>query len=82
VFLGLADHDSALPWIRMIRDEQAVFTSFAYAPRDFAASVRLIESRPFDLKPFTDSRPLEEGQEAFTRMAHRPGATLKMMLTV
>jgi len=28
VFLGLAENDSALPWIEMIRKEQAVFTSF------------------------------------------------------
>lgn len=80
VFLGLADHDSALPWIRMIRDEQAVLTSFAYTPRDFEASVRLVESQRFDLGPFTESRPLADGQEAFERMAHRPGPILKMML--
>jgi threonine dehydrogenase-like Zn-dependent dehydrogenase len=82
VFLGLAEHDSPLPWIRMIRDEQAVFTSFAYAPRDFQAAVRLVESRPFDLRPFTRSRPLEEGQQAFLEIAHAPGAVLKMMLEV
>jgi threonine dehydrogenase-like Zn-dependent dehydrogenase len=81
VFLGLADHDSSLPWISMIRDEKAVLTSFAYAPRDFQASVRLVEARRFDLKPWTDVLPLEQGQRAFLKMAHAPGATLKMMLT-
>ena len=81
VFLGLADHDSTLPWTNMIRDEKAVFTSFAYAPRDFQASVRLIEARRFDLKPWTDVMPLEQGQQGFLKMAHAPGATLKMMLT-
>jgi len=80
VFLGLADHDSTLPWTNMIRDEKAVFTSFAYAPRDFQASVRLIEARRFDLKPWTDILPLEKGQQGFLKMAHAPGATLKMML--
>src|SRR5438093_11056491 len=59
VFLGLAEHDSILPWTNIIRDEKAVFTSFAYAPRDFQASVRLIEARRFDLKPWTDILPLE-----------------------
>jgi len=82
VFLGLAEHSSPLPWIRMIRDEQAVFTSFAYTPRDFQAAVRLVESRPFDLGPFSRSRPLEEGQEAFREMAHAPGSVLKMRLEV
>jgi threonine dehydrogenase-like Zn-dependent dehydrogenase len=81
VFLGLADHDSTLPWTSMIRDEKAVFTSFAYAPRDFQAAVRLIEARRFDLKPWTDVLPLEQGQQGFLKMAHAPGATLKMMLT-
>jgi threonine dehydrogenase-like Zn-dependent dehydrogenase len=81
VFLGLADQDSSLPWTSMIRDEKAVFTSFAYAPRDFQASVRLIEARRFDIKPWTETAPLEQGQQAFLKMAHAPGATLKMMLT-
>ncbi len=82
VFLGIARNDSALPFTTMIRNEQAVFTSFAYTPRDFEASVRMIEARRFDLKPWTEVRPLEEGQESFLKMAHRPGSTLKLMLEV
>jgi threonine dehydrogenase-like Zn-dependent dehydrogenase len=81
VFLGLADHDSPLPWTTLIREEKAFFTSFAYAPRDFAASVHMIEARRFDLKPWTEVVPLEQGQRGFAKMAHAPGATLKMMLT-
>jgi len=82
LFLCMAENDSALPWIEMVRNEQAVFTSFAYTPRDFRASVQLIESRRFDLKPWTESRPLEEGQESFLKMARNPGATLKLMFKV
>jgi L-iditol 2-dehydrogenase len=82
LFLGLAENDSALPWTDMIRKEHAVFTSFAYTPRDFEASVRLLETRPFDLKPWTETVPLGEGQAAFAKMAHDPGATLKLMLSV
>jgi 2-desacetyl-2-hydroxyethyl bacteriochlorophyllide A dehydrogenase len=82
VFLGIATNDSALPFTTLIRNEQAIFTSFAYAPRDFEASVRMIEARPFDLKPWTEVRPLAEGQESFLKMAHRPGSTLKLMLAV
>jgi threonine dehydrogenase-like Zn-dependent dehydrogenase len=81
VFLGLAAHDSPLPWTTLIREEKAIFTSFAYTPRDFQASVRLVEARRFDLKPWTEVLPLEQGQHAFLKMAHAPGATLKMMLT-
>ncbi len=82
VFLGIARNDSALPFTTMIRNEQAIFTSFAYTPRDFEASVRMIEGRRFDLKPWTEVRPLEEGQESFLKMAHHPGSTLKLMLRV
>jgi threonine dehydrogenase-like Zn-dependent dehydrogenase len=82
VFLGIARNDSTLPFTTMIRNEQAIFTSFAYAPRDFEASVRMIEGRRFDLKPWTEVRPLEEGQESFLKMAHAPGSTLKLMLAV
>ncbi|HEY6555014.1 MAG TPA: zinc-binding dehydrogenase, partial [Vicinamibacteria bacterium] len=82
LFLGLAENDSALPWIEMTRNEQVVFTSFAYTPRDFEASVRLLETRPFDLKPWTKTMPLADGEAAFRKMAHAPGATLKLMLTV
>lgn len=82
LFLGLADNESALPWIEMVRNEQTIVTSFAYAPRDFQASVRLIESRRFDLKPWTETRPLEQGQDAFHKMAHDPGSTLKLMFKV
>jgi 2-desacetyl-2-hydroxyethyl bacteriochlorophyllide A dehydrogenase len=82
LFLGLAENDSALPFMDMTRKEQAIFTSFAYAPRDFEAAVRLCEARVFDLKPWTETRPLHDGQAAFAKMAHGPGATLKMMLKV
>ena len=82
VFLGIAVNDSALPFTTLIRNEQAIFTSFAYTPRDFEASVRMIEARRFDLKPWTEVRPLAEGQESFLKMAHRPGSTLKLMFEV
>jgi threonine dehydrogenase-like Zn-dependent dehydrogenase len=66
----------------MIRNEQAVVTTFAYAPRDFAAAVGLVESRRFDLKPWTEARTLDHGQAAFQKMARDPGATLKMMFKI
>jgi len=82
VFLGIAENESALPFTTMLRNEQAILTSFCYTPRDFATAVRTIEERRFDLKPWTETRPLEEGQQAFVKMAKNPGATLKLMLEV
>ena len=58
------ENESTLPWIEMVRNEQAVFTSFAYTPRDFAAAVRLVEARRFDLKPWTETRPLARARQA------------------
>lgn len=80
LLLGLAENDSPLPWIDMIRNEQAVFTSFAYAPRDFEDSVKLLESRKVDIRAWTEARPLSDGQAGFQKMARNPGATLKMLL--
>jgi hypothetical protein len=35
-----------------------------------------------DLTRWTEQLPLDRGQEAMERIAHRPGATLKMLLEV
>jgi threonine dehydrogenase-like Zn-dependent dehydrogenase len=80
VMLGLAENDSPLPWIDMTRNEQALFTSFAYAPRDFLDSIELLESRRVDIRSFTETRPLEDGQAGFLKMVRDPGATLKLLL--
>jgi len=80
LFLGLAQNESPLPWIDMVRNEQAILTSFCYAPRDFEDSVNLLESRKVDIRAWTESRPLADGQAGFVKMANDPGATLKMML--
>jgi threonine dehydrogenase-like Zn-dependent dehydrogenase len=80
LMLGLAENDSALPWIDIVRNEQTFVASFAYTPRDFEDSVRLLESRKIDIRAFTEARPLADGQAAFEKMARRPGATLKMLL--
>jgi 2-desacetyl-2-hydroxyethyl bacteriochlorophyllide A dehydrogenase len=82
LFLGLAENDTALPWLEMIRKEHALFTSFAYTPRDFEAAVRLVEARRFDLQRWTETMPLASGQAAFAKMARTPGEVLKLMLAV
>jgi len=82
LFIGMGEMNSSLPWIEMIRDEKAIFTTFAYTPRDFATSLRLIETGRIDLTPWTEVRPLEQGQEGFLKITHNPGATLKLMFTL
>ena len=80
ILLGLAENDTPLPWVDMIRNEQTLFASFAYAPRDFLDSVDLIESRRVDIRDWTEVRPLDDGQAGFVKMARDPGATLKLLL--
>jgi threonine dehydrogenase-like Zn-dependent dehydrogenase len=82
MLLGLAENESSLPFVDMIRNEQSIATSFAYTPRDFQDSVRLIESGRVSLGRWTETRPLEDGQASFMKMTHDPGATLKLVLTV
>ena len=81
-FLGLGENETTLPFIDMIRNEQAIFTSFAYTPADFAESVRLIESGTGPLLKWTETKPLEEGQESFLKMTHNPGGTLKLLFNI
>jgi 2-desacetyl-2-hydroxyethyl bacteriochlorophyllide A dehydrogenase len=81
-FLGLGENETSLPFIEMIRNEQTLFTSFAYTPRDFLDSVRLIESGTGPLDQWTQVRPLHEAQASFMKMSHKPGATLKLLLDV
>ncbi|PYQ41290.1 MAG: hypothetical protein DMF77_16245 [Acidobacteria bacterium] len=82
VFVGLAENLSPLPWIEMIRDEKSVFTTFCYAPRDFLTALRLIESRQIDLRPWTETRSLDDGQAGFEKIAYDPGSTLKIVFKV
>jgi threonine dehydrogenase-like Zn-dependent dehydrogenase len=82
VFVGLAENLSPLPWIEMIRDEKSVFTTFCYSPRDFLTALRLIESRQIDLRPWTETRSLDDGQAGFEKIAYDPGSTLKIVFKV
>jgi threonine dehydrogenase-like Zn-dependent dehydrogenase len=82
VFVGLGENESALPWIEMIRDEKAVFTTFAYTPRDFVAALGIVASRRIDLRPWTETRPLADGQAGFEKIAYAPGSTLKMVFEI
>ena len=82
VFVGLAENESPLPWIEMIRDEKSVFTTFCYTPRDFLTALRLIESRQIDLRPWTETRSLDDRQAGFEKIAYDPGSTLKIVFKV
>jgi threonine dehydrogenase-like Zn-dependent dehydrogenase len=73
---------SELDFVTSIRKEHRVVMSFAYTPVDFRRALDLLISGEVDLTRWTEQLPLERGQEAMERIAHRPGKTLKMMLEV
>ncbi len=82
VLLGMAAQRSELNFVASIRKEHRVVMSFAYTPIDFRRSLDLLIAGEIDLTPWTVRLPLERGQEAFERMSHSPGVSLKMMLEV
>ncbi len=82
VLLGMGSQRSEVDFVTSIRKEHSVVMSFAYTPADFRRALDLLIANEIDLTPWTVQLPLEEGQQAFERMVHSPGPTLKMMLGV
>ena len=80
--LGMGAQRSEVNFVTSIRKEHRVVMSFAYTPADFRRALDLLIAGEIDLTPWTVQLPLEEGQRAFERMTHAPGAALKMMLAV
>lgn len=82
VLLGMAAGRSRIDFNSSIRREHRVAMSFGYTPADFERSLSLLVEGRVDLTPWTAELPLEEGQEAFAKMAAARGATLKTILRV
>lgn len=82
VLLGMGSERSKVDFISSIRKEHRVTMSFAYNPVDFERSLELLKAGEIDLTPWTVELPLEQGQQAFDKMASAPGETLKMLLRV
>jgi len=82
VLLGLAKERSEINFAASIRNEHRVLMSFGYTKEDFTRALDLLTAGVVDLKPWTAQMALEEGQQAFERMACSRGETLKMILRV
>lgn len=82
MLLGLSQERSEIDFVTSIRKEHRVAMSFAYTPVDFERSLSLLKAGEIDLTPWTREMPLDQGQQAFDRMADAPGDTLKMLLRV
>ncbi len=82
VLLGMGSERSEIDFVTSIRKEHRVTMSFAYTPGDFARALQLLIDGEIDISPWTVELPLEQGQQAFDKMANAPGDTLKMLLRV
>jgi len=82
VLLGMGAEKSEIDFVTSIRKEHRVVMSFAYTPVDFERSLSLLIGGEIDLTPWTVEMALEEGQQAFDRIATNPGDTLKILLRV
>ncbi|HLV79664.1 MAG TPA: alcohol dehydrogenase catalytic domain-containing protein [Chthonomonadaceae bacterium] len=80
LLLGLHEVHTTLDFTAVVRNELRLQGSFAYTPADFAQAKRLIENGDVDLSPWTEARPLEDGQAAFDTLATDPGSTMKILL--
>jgi threonine dehydrogenase-like Zn-dependent dehydrogenase len=80
--LGMGAQTSEVNFVASIRKEHRVVMSFAYTPIDFRRALDLLVGGEINLDPWTELKPLEQGQEAFERMSRTPGSTLKMLLEV
>ncbi|HKW16008.1 MAG TPA: zinc-binding dehydrogenase [Terriglobales bacterium] len=82
VLLGMAAQKSEVNFVASIRKEHRVVMSFAYSPVDFRRALDLLIAGEINLKRWTRTMPLEQGQQAFELMSHNPGDSLKMLLEV
>lgn len=81
LLLGLHEVHATLDVAAIVRNELRLQGSYAFTAADFAQSKQRIESGDVDLSPWTEVRPLEEGQAAFDKLTSNPGSTLKILLT-
>jgi 2-desacetyl-2-hydroxyethyl bacteriochlorophyllide A dehydrogenase len=80
MLLGLHDRTSEVDFALVVRNELRLQGSFTYTPANFQTSKRLLENGDISIEPWTQTRPLEEGQAAFDLLASDPGDTLKVVL--
>lgn len=77
---GLHEAETTLPVNAIIREELKLFGAFAYSRNDFETALRWIAEGRIDLLPWTEHRPLEEGQASFEKLVSGPGSIAKIML--
>jgi threonine dehydrogenase-like Zn-dependent dehydrogenase len=78
VWIGLHAPDAGFDALGLIRGEQRVLGTFAYAERDFDSALAMVAD--LGMVPWATTVPLEEGVGAFHALLERPAAHAKTIL--
>jgi 2-desacetyl-2-hydroxyethyl bacteriochlorophyllide A dehydrogenase len=80
VCIGLASDDTTLSFHTVVRQQITIIGSYAYTMSDFEQSLEWLASGRASLGDLAPVQPLEDGPEAFARLAHAPPDQVKIFL--
>lgn len=80
VCIGLASDDTTLSFHTLVRQQITLIGSYAYTMADFEQSLDWLASGRASLGELAPVQPLEDGPEAFARLAQAPPDQVKVFL--
>ncbi len=80
VCIGLAADDTALGFHAVVRNQIAIFGSYAYTMADFECSLQWLVEERATLGELAPVLPLDEGPDAFARLVKGPTDQIKVFL--
>ncbi|MDT8860348.1 alcohol dehydrogenase catalytic domain-containing protein [Alkalihalobacillus sp. MEB130] len=80
--VGLGIDETPIPVNQQIRSETTLLGSFCYTKQDFYDAVQLLEEGKISHEGWSEVRPLEEGQEAFTDLVNGEVINSKIFLSL
>ncbi|MFZ0088455.1 MAG: galactitol-1-phosphate 5-dehydrogenase [Solirubrobacteraceae bacterium] len=80
VCIGLASDENRMSFHHVVRNQIAIHGSYAYTMGDFEQALEWLATGQASLGDLDDVQPLEDGPEAFARLAERPGSQVKVFL--
>lgn len=78
--IGLGINETPLPINDQIRSEITIMGTFSYTKQDFKDAVQLLEEGKITHEGWSERRPLEAGQEAFTELVNGQVINSKIFL--
>ena len=80
VCIGLASDENTVSFHHVVRNQIAIQGSYAYTMADFEQALDWLVTGRASLGDLDDVQPLDDGPEAFARLAERPGRQVKVFL--